>query len=149
MPGRALPDCFFRSNWDSDTMTTLMPITPNPTLAQEPAERQAEILAEANAKLEQAHPAEILRWAAESYPEGLAMACSFGMQSVVMLDMLHREGLIKKAEVFYLDTGVLFQQTHATRLRLQEKYGFRAVRVAANESWDDQLRRRKSSLRTG
>lgn len=66
------------------------------------------------------------------------MACSFGMQSCVMIDMLASMGFIKQVPVFYLDTGVLFAETHQTRLRIQERYGFRAIRVAAQLTWEQQ-----------
>lgn len=95
-------------------------------------------LAEAAARLEDAAPQDILRWAVERYAPDLAIACSFGMQSVVIVDMLARADLLDQVEVFYLDTGVLFAQTHQTRLKMQAKYGFQAVRIAPELSWDEQ-----------
>ena len=89
-------------------------------------------------RLEAAPPQDILRWAIERYAPDIALACSFGMQSVAMIDMLHQADLLDKVEVFYLDTGVLFTETHQTRLRIQDKYNFEAVRVAADLSWEDQ-----------
>src|SRR5688572_8037297 len=90
-------------------------------------------------ELESAPPQEVLRWAVERFrPGGVSLACSFGMQSVVCVDMLHQMGLLNDVEVFYLDTGVLFPETHQTRLRIQDKYGFFAVRVATDLSWEDQ-----------
>jgi len=105
------------------------------------AAAKAEALAKVAAELEHQPPQDILRYAVEHYSPGLALACSFGMQSVVMVDMLSQLGLLKDAEVFYLDTGVLFSETHQTRLRIQEKYGFRAVRVAADLSWEHQQKK--------
>ena len=109
--------------------------TVHPTTREE--ERIQE-LAEAAERLEGQAPQEILRWAVEHYRPNLVMACSFGMQSVVMIDMLHRMDLLGDVEVFYLDTGVLFPETHQTRLRIQERYGFRAVRIATDLSWEEQ-----------
>lgn len=84
-------------------------------------------------------PQDVLRWAVERYRDrGVSLACSFGMQSVVCIDMLAQMGLLRDVEVFYLDTGVLFPQTHLTRLRLQARYGFLAVRVAPDLSWEQQ-----------
>ena len=40
--------------------------------------------------LEQSSPQEILRWAVDRYAPHISLACSFGMQSVVVIDMLHR-----------------------------------------------------------
>lgn len=102
------------------------------------AEREAENLAQVAARLEKSHPSEILADALGRYPEGLVVACSFGMQSSVIVDLLHKLDALQQVEVFYLDTGVLFPQTHQTRLRIQERYGFRAVRVASPMSWAQQ-----------
>lgn len=103
------------------------------------AQEQIAELEEAAARLESAAPQEILRWAVEKYRPNLCLACSFGMQSVACIDMLANMNLLDDVEVFYLDTGVLFAETHQTRLRIQEKYGFRAIKVSADLDWDQQL----------
>jgi phosphoadenosine phosphosulfate reductase len=92
-------------------------------------------------ELEDAAPQRILQWAVDRYRGRIALACSFGMQSVALIDMLARADLLADVEVFYLDTGVLFAQTHQTRLRIQARYGFEAVRVAPELSWEDQQAR--------
>ncbi len=92
-------------------------------------------------RLESAPPQDILRWAVETHRGrggGVVLACSFGMQSVVCIDMLAQMNLLDEVTVFYLDTGVLFAQTHQTRLKIQDKYGFFAVRVATDLSWEEQ-----------
>jgi phosphoadenosine phosphosulfate reductase len=89
-------------------------------------------------QLETAPPQDVLAWAVERYAPGLVLACSFGLQSVACIDMLWRLGLLKKLEVFYTDTGVLFPQTHQTRLKMQARYSFRAVRIASEMSWEEQ-----------
>ena len=96
------------------------------------------VLEAAAADLEAAPPQDILRWAIERYAPNIALACSFGMQSVAIIDMLHQARFLDRVEVFYLDTGVLFTETHQTRMRIQERYGFEAVRVAAARTWDEQ-----------
>lgn len=100
----------------------------------------------AGAHFEAAAPETILRWAVDEFGAGLTMACSFGMQSVVMIDMLHRMDLLGRVEVFYLDTGVLFDETHETREKVEAKYGFRAVRVAPELTLDAQAARHGDSL---
>ena len=92
----------------------------------------------AAAELEGKSPQDILRWAALRYRPGVSLACSFGMQSVVIIDMLDRLNLLRDVDVFYLDTGVLFAETHQTRLRLAQRYDIQPVRVAPKLSWDDQ-----------
>ncbi len=107
------------------------------------AEREAELAAAAG-ELENAPPQEILRWAVDRYATdgtdegGIALACSFGMQSVVLIDMLDQLGRLDEVEVFYLDTGVLFGETHQTRLRIQANYDFQAVRVSPPLTWAEQ-----------
>jgi phosphoadenosine phosphosulfate reductase len=109
----------------------------NEPLTAEQATEQIE-LAQAADRLESAAPQDILRWAVERYRGSIHLACSFGMQSVVCIDMLAQMNLLSDVTVFYLDTGVLFPQTHQTRLKIQERYGFRAVRVAADMTWEQQ-----------
>lgn len=107
----------------------------------EPTAEQQQVideLAEAAARLDDAPPQDILRWAVQRYQPRITLACSFGMQSVVIVDMLAQMNLLRDVEVFYLDTGVLFDETHQTRLKVQGKYKFRARRVAAELSWEDQ-----------
>lgn len=89
-------------------------------------------------ELENHSPEDILQWAVEQYSPGLVMACSFGMQSVAMIDMLARRDLLDQIEVYYIDTGVLFEQTHETRRLVERRYGFEAVRVSSELSWEDQ-----------
>ena len=96
------------------------------------------IIAEAADRFENAPPQDLLRWAVERYAPDLAVACSFGMQSVVIVDMLHKAKLLDQTEVFYIDTGTLFAETHQTRLKMQARYGFVARRVAADLSWQAQ-----------
>jgi phosphoadenosine phosphosulfate reductase len=101
----------------------------------EPVIQQAEQDAR---RLDNAPPQQTLEWAVRAYRPSLALACSFGMQSVVMIDMLDKLGLLDDVQVFYLDTGVLFDETHLTRIRVQERYGFGAVRVEPQLTWTGQ-----------
>ncbi len=100
-------------------------------------QHEQELEAEAR-RLDEAAPQDILRWAVERYRPGIALACSFGMQSVVLIDMLHKLDLLGDVEVFYLDTGVLFDETHQTRFRIQQRYGFDAERVEPELTWTGQ-----------
>ncbi len=116
-----------------------MAVKPHATPSTE--ERERAVVEEAARRLDGAAPREILRWAVERYRPKISLSCSFGMQSVVMIDMLARMDLLRDVEVFYLDTGVLFPETHQTRLRLQERYGFEAVRVTPEIGWEEQKSR--------
>lgn len=80
-------------------------------------------LAAASAALEGTSPPEVLRWAAHQYQPGLALACSFGGPSgMVLLDMMMR--IDRRVEVFYLDTDLLFPETYRLRDIAAAKYGF-------------------------
>ncbi len=56
-------------------------------------------------------PAEdIIRWAGETFGEGLAMTSSFGAQSAVMLHLVTR--IIPDLPIILIDTGYLFPETY-------------------------------------
>ena len=74
-------------------------------------------------RFEGAEPQEILRWAADAFQPGLALACSFGGPSgMVLLDMMM--SIDRGVEVFYIDTDFLFPETYALRDLAAQKYGF-------------------------
>lgn len=66
-------------------------------------------------------PQEVLQYALEQYFPRIILACSFGAEDVVLLDMLHR--LNPQAASFYLDTDFLFPETFEVRDRIIAKYG--------------------------
>lgn len=77
--------------------------------AAAPAAVAAEVAAAA-ARLDGAQPEEILDWALDRYGADLALACSFGgISGMVLLDMVQRRR--SDIEVFYLDTDYLFPET--------------------------------------
>ncbi|HWE63938.1 MAG TPA: phosphoadenylyl-sulfate reductase [Chloroflexota bacterium] len=81
------------------------------------------------AALEGRSAQEILRWALDRYGLRMALACSFGGPSgMVLLDMLM--ALEPRVPVFYLDTGVLFPETYDLAAVAERRYGItpRAVR---------------------
>lgn len=75
--------------------------------------------------LETAEPQEVLREAVRLIPN-LTFACSFGSEDMVILDMLMK--INPEANVFYLDTNVLFQETYDLRDLAVEKYGLPNLR---------------------
>jgi len=87
------------------------------------ARPSAEVLRALSQRLEGAAPQEILRWAADEYRPGLALACSFGGPSgMVLLDMVMQ--IDRGVDVFYIDTDFLFPETYALRDIAAKKYGF-------------------------
>jgi phosphoadenosine phosphosulfate reductase len=68
------------------------------------------------------HSAEdVLRHMVEHHHPRLAVACSFQKEASVILDMLLK--IEPGARFFTIDTGVLFEETHATRRAIEERYG--------------------------
>ena len=72
-------------------------------------------------------PAEILSWAVERFPR-VGFATGFGVEGCVLIDVIGRARL--PIDLFTLDTGLLFPETHALWRRLEERYGItiRALR---------------------
>ncbi|GMA56681.1 hypothetical protein GCM10025858_11840 [Alicyclobacillus sacchari] len=76
-------------------------------------------------EFEEASPEKIIEEALKRVPN-LTFACSFGAEDMVLLDMLMN--IDPEANVFYLDTNVLFQETYDLRDRAIEKYGIPNLR---------------------
>lgn len=76
---------------------------------------------ELNKKFETCSPQDILAYALQTYDSRIVLACSFGAEDVVLLDMMLT--INPKAPLFYLDTDFLFPETYEVRDRLIKKYG--------------------------
>lgn len=83
-----------------------------------------ELIALANS-MEYSSPQEIVKTAVEKV-SNLTLACSFGAEDMVLLDMLMK--VDPAANVFYLDTNLLFSETYALRDWAVEKYGLPNLR---------------------
>src|SRR5262245_43868287 len=73
--------------------------------------------------LETKQPQDILAVALDRYAAKIVLACSFGAEDVVLVDMVHR--LHESIPIFYLDTDFLFPETYATRDRVVTHYGLK------------------------
>ncbi len=80
-----------------------------------------------NQDLEGKSPEEILDYAFKQYFPKIILACSFGAEDVVLVDMMLR--INSKAKLFYLDTDFLFPETYEVRDRIIAKYGLNAEQV--------------------
>ena len=88
----------------------------------------AAALAALNERFETAEPAEIVRWAVETYGDGLSVGASFGGPTGMAI--LHMTATLKpNVHVFVLDTGYLFEETHQTRERATAALGLSNVQV--------------------
>ncbi len=102
------------------TAPAVEPDTAGPPLAE---------LAARNAEFEAGggRAAEIVDWVARTYAPNAVLACSFGLEDCVLVDLASRHG--QGVTAFYLDTQLLFPETYATRDHLAERYGVRFVAI--------------------
>ena len=80
-----------------------------------------------SASFETKLPQNVLAAAIERYGQKMVLACSFGAEDVVLVDMVHR--IDPSAPLFYLDTDFLFPETYATRDRIIERYQLKPAQV--------------------
>ena len=85
-------------------------------------------------RFEQSSPENILRWAVETYGEGLTFATAFGVEGCALISMLAEVDPLKKVRVFNLETGYQFKETLELRERLKEKYGIEVEYVRPRET---------------
>ncbi len=93
-------------------------------------------LAVLNEQFQDRSPRDVLAWGFETFGERLAMATGFGTSGIVMMHILSE--LNPDATVFYLDTDLLFPQTHALKEQLEEAFGIRFKRVSTEVSLAEQ-----------
>ncbi len=77
-------------------------------------------------------PQDVIAAAIERYRGKIVLACSFGAEDVVLVDMVHRIDL--SVPLFYLDTEFLFPETYVTRDRVIERYGLKPAQVIQMKS---------------
>lgn len=80
-------------------------------------------LEQVNRRLESAEPEAVVRWAAETFGDGLVMSTSFGAHSAVMLHLVSR--VIPKIPVIFIDTGYLFPETYRFADELTRRFDLR------------------------
>ena len=82
---------------------------------------------------------ELLALAVERFGTKVALACSFGAEDVVLVDMLVK--INPEVPVFYLDTDKHFRETYETRDRLEARYGITFVQVKPALTLEEQAAR--------
>lgn len=92
-------------------------------------------LSEANDKLANAKPQEILRWAVEAFGSKLTMATAFGPEGCTIIHMLAE--IDPSIRVFNLDTGYQFAETLELRERIARRYGIEVEYVRSETSVGD------------
>lgn len=86
-------------------------------------------------EFENQSPEALLKLAVETFPS-LTLACSFGAEDVVLVDMLQK--INPNVDIFYLDTNVHFPETYETRDRLEQHYGTKFVQVLPKLTLEEQ-----------
>ena len=87
--------------------------------------------------LEHASAEERVRWAIETFGDGLVMTTSFGIQSAVMLHLITR--IAPQIPVIFIDTGYLFPETYQFIDQLTEKLGLnlKIFRSDSSPAWQE------------
>ena len=85
---------------------------------------------------EQRSPEDLLAWGFGTFGDGLVMATGFGPSGVVLMHLVSR--IRPDATIFYLDTGLLFEETHALREELAQRLGLTFTRVHTDLSLEQQ-----------
>jgi phosphoadenosine phosphosulfate reductase len=98
-----------------------------------PLRDQVVILAD---NFEHSFPLEIIAWAAHTFGDGLTMATGFGPEGVVLMHVLAQTAL--HVPVFYVDTDLLFEETHQLRDQLAARLGINFVRLSTELTLADQ-----------
>ncbi len=80
-----------------------------------------------SASFESKSPHDVLAHALKQYGSDIVLACSFGAEDVVLLDMIQK--IAPRTKLFYLDTDFLFKETHEVKDRLIAKYGLKPEQV--------------------
>ncbi len=62
----------------------------------------------------------IIEWAYQQYGDSLVYACSFGAESMVLIDLIAK--VKQDATLAFLDTGLHFQETYDLIEEVQQKY---------------------------
>jgi len=68
-----------------------------------------------------AAPETVLRWAVSEFGSSVSLACSFGAEDVLLVDILSKIDL--KSRIFVLDTGRLHQETYDVMEACRKRYG--------------------------
>lgn len=69
----------------------------------------------------------VLRWAYDEYDEELVYACSFGVEGIVMIDLIAQ--IKPTAKVVFLDTGLHFPETYALIEKVKLRYPQLAIEM--------------------
>lgn len=93
------------------------------------------------AALESKSAGELLAWAYQTFGDRVAFASSFGLEDVVVIDLIARYA--PKLRIFTLDTGRLHEETYDVMERVRQKYGLAIETTFPDQAKIEQLERAK------
>nr|WP_048602767.1 phosphoadenylyl-sulfate reductase [Rubeoparvulum massiliense] len=79
---------------------------------------------------------EVIQWGLEHFKDGLVCANSLGAEDVVILHMLAQ--LEATIPIFFLDTGLHFQETHVLKKAWEERLGRSLITLSSTLSLEEQ-----------
>lgn len=121
----------------SEEIASEVPHSSGPVVLSEDTQEMAEVFEQNEVFQRQGGPAEeVLRFVAGRYAPHVVLACSFGAEDCLLVDMLHR--VAPSVHIFYLDTQLLFPETYETLHRLEARYGFHPLRVLPDQDVEAQ-----------
>jgi phosphoadenosine phosphosulfate reductase len=92
-----------------------------------------------NSAMESRSPQELLAWAKETFGARVAILSAMQRAGATVCHMAYATGVTM--DVVFVDTGVLFQETLATRDRIAKEYGLNVVTLSPDETMENQTRR--------
>jgi phosphoadenosine phosphosulfate reductase len=101
---------------------------------------------ELQVRYENAYPQEVLRWASQTFAEGLVVVTSFQPTGIVTLHMLQELGI--HANVLTLDTDLLFPETYRLMDEIEQRFHHNIIRVRPAQTLDQQAQEYGDSLWT-
>lgn len=69
----------------------------------------------------------VLQWAYSEYDDALVYACSFGVEGIVMIDLISQ--IKSTAKVVFLDTGLHFKETYTLIDKVKKRYPQLAIEM--------------------
>jgi phosphoadenosine phosphosulfate reductase len=89
-------------------------------------------------------PVHVLKWAFETFGNGVAISSAFGAEGMVLIDMASR--VQKDFRLFTVDTEFLFPETYNLMDRIEERYGIAIEKVYSVFSPEEQERTHGAAL---
>lgn len=92
-----------------------------------------------SSRFDAAATTDLLRWSIQTFGTGLSIGTSFGASGIVLMDLALQ--IQPDVDIFYIDTGYFFPETHQLITRLERRYQRTFRRVATQLSVQEQEKR--------